>query len=146
MNASIPSVLQQLFADYTVLYHKVRGYHWNVRGPDFFTLHVEFETLYTALALRIDELAERLLALDASPQSSLERILSTARLTEEAGTPEARAMVERTAHDLATLNGWVKDGIEAAEAAGDTVTSDLLTQFVVAQAKTAWMFRAWLGR
>lgn len=140
------AMLRQLFSDYTVLYHKTRNYHWNVRGPDFFTLHAEFETLYTSLALRIDELAERILALNSTPPASMGEILELSRIEEERGHPEARAMVERLSADLSTLNGWIKEGIAVASDAGDTVTDDLLTQFAVAQAKTAWMFRAYLGR
>jgi starvation-inducible DNA-binding protein len=34
--------LNQLVADYQVLYQKLRSYHWNVTGRDFFTLHPVF--------------------------------------------------------------------------------------------------------
>ena len=34
--------LNTLLADYQVHYQKLRNYHWNVRGPMFFELHLKF--------------------------------------------------------------------------------------------------------
>ena len=31
--------LQQLLADFQVYYTNLRGFHWNIQGPDFFVLH-----------------------------------------------------------------------------------------------------------
>ncbi|HCN14489.1 MAG TPA: DNA starvation/stationary phase protection protein, partial [Moraxellaceae bacterium] len=56
--SAIVEQLNTLLANYHVFYTNVRGYHWNVRGSDFFTLHVKFEELYTALQIQIDEIAE----------------------------------------------------------------------------------------
>ena len=35
--------LQQLLADFQVYYTNLRGFHWNIQGPDFFVLHSKFE-------------------------------------------------------------------------------------------------------
>lgn len=59
-------LVNKQIANWTVLYTKLHNYHWYVTGPDFFTLHAKFEELYNEAALHIDELAERLLALEGS--------------------------------------------------------------------------------
>ncbi len=59
--------LNKLLADYQVLYMNTRGYHWNIKGQQFFELHVKFEEIYTDLQLKIDELAERILTLGFTP-------------------------------------------------------------------------------
>ena len=41
--AKVSEGLQQLLADFQVYYTNLRGYHWHVRGPQFFTLHAQFE-------------------------------------------------------------------------------------------------------
>ncbi|MFP4264165.1 MAG: Dps family protein, partial [Halomonas sp.] len=41
--------LNELLANYQIFYMNVRGYHWNVKGPQFFQLHEKFEELYTDL-------------------------------------------------------------------------------------------------
>ena len=55
--------LNALLSSYHLFYINVRGYHWNVKGEHFFTLHPKFEELYTELQLQIDEIAERILTL-----------------------------------------------------------------------------------
>ena len=57
--------LSRLLADTALLYMKTHGFHWNVAGPMFNTLHAMFEQQYTELALAVDEVAERIRALGA---------------------------------------------------------------------------------
>ncbi len=35
--------LQQLLADLQVYYTNLRGFHWNIKGREFFLLHEKFE-------------------------------------------------------------------------------------------------------
>ena len=62
---AIISGLSALLADTYSVYLKTHNFHWNVTGPMFVTLHTLFETQYTELALAVDEIAERIRALDA---------------------------------------------------------------------------------
>jgi len=34
--------LNKLLASYQILYMNVRGFHWNIRGNQFFELHLKF--------------------------------------------------------------------------------------------------------
>ena len=47
--------LNELLATYQVFYTNVRGYHWNIKGVNFFELHAKFEEIYTDLVEKIDE-------------------------------------------------------------------------------------------
>lgn len=53
----ITSALARLLADTYTLYLKTHSYHWNVVGPLFSTLHLEFERHYNDLAVAVDQLA-----------------------------------------------------------------------------------------
>ena len=59
--------LNHLLANYQIFYMNVRGYHWNVKGNDFFELHAKFEEFYTDLLTKVDEVAERILTLGHKP-------------------------------------------------------------------------------
>ncbi|MGK7370828.1 MAG: Dps family protein, partial [Candidatus Halalkalibacterium sp. M3_1C_030] len=59
--------LNTLLANYSVFYQNTRGYHWNIKGDNFFELHMKFEELYNDLLVKIDEVAERILTLGYSP-------------------------------------------------------------------------------
>jgi starvation-inducible DNA-binding protein len=41
--------MSALLADTSVLYMKTHGYHWNVVGPMFHSLHLMFEQQYVEL-------------------------------------------------------------------------------------------------
>ena len=51
--------LGRLLADTWVLYGKTHGFHWNVTGPMFNSLHGMFDTQYNELWDSLDEIAER---------------------------------------------------------------------------------------
>jgi len=138
--------LRQLEADYSVFYRKLRAFHWNVKGPNFFTLHEKFEELYDAFAVKVDELAERALTLGGEPIPTYKAVLDATRLKEVPEMPDASGMVEALYSDLKDLNQWTRETIESAEKAGDIGTSSLLEDFAVAGEKEAWMLRSFLGK
>lgn len=143
---SIIDQLRQLEADYSVFYRKLRAFHWNVKGPAFFTLHAKFEELYDAFAVKVDELAERALTLGGEPIPTYKAVLDVTRLQEVPEMPDASGMVETLYSDLKDLNQWTRETIESAEKAGDIGTSSLLEDFAVAGEKEAWMLRSFLGK
>ena len=69
--AAIAGGLSRLLADTYVLYLKTHGFHWNVEGPMFQTLHQMFMAQYTETWNAIDPIAERIRALgNYAPGSS----------------------------------------------------------------------------
>ena len=137
--------LNALLADYQVLYQKLRSYHWNVSGPMFFALHAKFEELYVDAAGKVDEIAERVLALGGRPFSTLKDQLEAARLHEDAGTPGAQDMVRNVQKDLERLNSSLRAASQEASQAGDTATVNQLDGYADGQEKTLWMLRAFLS-
>nr|NGX45706.1 DNA protection during starvation protein [Chlamydiota bacterium] len=55
--------LSKLLADTYLLYLKTQNSHWNVTGPEFYSLHLLFQSQYEEMAEAIDEIAERVRAL-----------------------------------------------------------------------------------
>jgi starvation-inducible DNA-binding protein len=72
--------LNLLLADYMIFYQNTRGLHWNIRGEKFFELHLKFEELYTNLLLKVDEVAERILTLGATPLHTFDNYKATSRI------------------------------------------------------------------
>ncbi len=136
--------LNRLLADHQVLYQKLRGYHWNVRGPLFFGLHAKFEELYDEAAEKVDALAERILAVGGRPVSTLADQIALARLKEDGETTNAEDMVRNVVDDLGRLNQALRSAAGKARA-GDPATANLLEGFADGQEKTAWMLRAFLS-
>jgi starvation-inducible DNA-binding protein len=137
--------LNHLLADGTVFYQKLRHYHWNVAGEDFFTLHEKFEQLYTAWALSLDAVAERILMLDGVPLHTLRSLLEASSLEEDESVPAAAGMVDAIIADLRTLCERAGEVITDAEAAADRGTVNLLDDLLDSMQKDIWMLGAWKG-
>jgi starvation-inducible DNA-binding protein len=56
----VSQVLSHVLADEIVLYTKTRNAHWNLKGPDFHSMHILFESQYNELAEIVDKIAERI--------------------------------------------------------------------------------------
>ena len=133
-------------ANWTLLYTKLHNFHWFVKGQNFFTLHEKFEELYNEAAGYIDELAERLLVIGGKPVATLRESLELATLSEAKSDETAEAMVSAIVSDFAVVSDELKQGMQAAEEAGDQATSDLLLGILSALEKHSWMLNAYLGK
>ncbi len=136
--------LNQLLADYMVYYQKLRNYHWNVRGQEFFKLHEKFEEGYLQTADWVDDLAERVLALGGDPYSTLQQFTEHGRLEEDPEAPEAKQMVRNLIDDIDQLNEWSQQIAESAEEVRDRTSANLLDDVIDAQVERQWMFQTFL--
>src|SRR6056297_1340775 len=78
----VVTTLNKLLANYQVHYQKLRNFHWNVEGKDFFELHEQFEEEYDAVKLQIDEIAERIRVFGKKPISTMQGYLDAAEIKE----------------------------------------------------------------
>lgn len=144
--AATSQLLNNLLADEYVLYTKTRYYHWNVTGPRFHTLHVFFETQYTALEEIVDQLAERVRQLGFFAFGTLEQFKKATRLSEDAdGIPTENEMIRNLTDDHESIIQQLRKDLEKAdENYHDAGTNDFLTGLMEQHEKMAWMLRAHL--
>lgn len=135
--------LNILLADYHVYYQKLRNFHWNVSGENFFDLHVKFEELYDDAKLKIDEIAERILTLRFAPVSNLTDYLEMASIKEAASDLTDREMVDAILDDHGKILKQLSAVVKKADTAGDEGTIDLIGAYIRELEKTSWMLDAW---
>ena len=120
--ANVVNGLSQLLADLQVFYSNLRGFHWNVKGKGFFTLHAKYEELYS-------------------------EYLKVARVKEEGNDPECgREGMMKVLDTLALLIGQERKLVELAGEANDEVTTALMDDYLKSQEKTVWMLAAFLSK
>lgn len=141
----IHEALNRQIANWSILYVKLHNYHWYVTGQQFFTLHAKFQELYEEAALHIDEIAERLLAVQGKPAARMSDYLKLSGVKEATGSENAVQMVETVAGDFTTLVGELKEAISLAQEAGDETTADMLLAIHTSLEKHIWMLRAFVG-
>lgn len=132
----------KLMADTYTLYLKTHGYHWNVEGPHFQSLHDQFMGQYTEMWTAVDELAERIRALGHYAPSSYASMAALSSLEEEDGQPDWHQMVKNLAKGHEQVAKTAREVLRVAEDAGDDATADIVAPRVTLHEKTAWMLRA----
>ena len=142
--SDVTTALDKLLADSYTLYVKTHGYHWNVKGPMFNSLHVMFEDQYSELALAVDEIAERSRALEAPALGSYAQFGAITDVPEDTTVPKAMDMVANLVKDHETVVAAAKALVAAAEEAGDDASVDLGVRRIDTHEKTAWMLRSHL--
>ncbi|WP_216900698.1 Dps family protein [Synechococcus sp. CCY 9618] len=136
--------LGRVLADSTVLYAKTHGFHWNVTGPMFNTLHLMFMEQYTELWTALDEIAERIRALGLPAPYGGSTYSGLSSVPESKGVPAAMDMVRELVVGHETVARTIRDVFTTADEANDQPTADLLTQRLQIHEKTAWMLRSLL--
>jgi len=141
--AEIVVSLNQLLSNYIVHYHKLRMFHWNVEGGDFFELHEQFEIEYNEVKSQIDILAERIRVFGLKPKNTLKQHIALSQIEEVEGELIPIAMVQEILKDFNVLHRALLDLIDAALNTGDSATEELATEFLRRLEKRHWMFTAW---
>ena len=136
--------LSRLLADTYVLYGKTHGFHWNVTGPMFNTLHLMFMEQYTELWNALDVIAERIRALGVVAPHGGSTLAGLASIKEADQKPAALEMVRELVAGHEAVARTARSVFPVAEAASDEPTADLLTQRLQIHEKTAWMLRSLL--
>src|SRR5690625_6306329 len=95
-NQKLVRFLNQLLANYFVIYVKLHRYHWYVQGEHFFHLHDQFEEMYRMFANDLDELAERILRSEEHTSELQSRGHLVCRLLLEKTTATASACARRS--------------------------------------------------
>ena len=139
----IAQQLGTLLADTYTLYLKTHGYHWNVTGPMFQTLHLLFETQYNALWTAVDGVAERIRSLGHPAPAGYTAFAKLANVKEGKAT-EAMDMVADLVKGHETVARTIRGIWPLVEKHSDQSTIDLLTQRLSVHEKTAWMLRSLL--
>ena len=141
---NVVDVLNKQVANWNVLYVKLHNYHWYVTGPHFFTLHEKFEEFYNESGTYIDELAERILALEGKPLATMKEYLATSSVSEGTSKESAEEMVQILVSDYSALIQELKEGMEVADGAGDETSADMLLAIHTTLEQHVWMLSAFL--
>lgn len=138
--------LNNLLADYMMFYQNARGLHWNIKGEKFFELHLKFEELYTNLLLKVDEVAERILTLGATPLHTFDDYESNAKIKSIKNVSDGRKGVKHILEAFETLLVKQRELLNLSADAGDEGTNALMSDYIREQEKLVWMYSSYLNK
>ena len=105
--------------------------HWNVKGHDFYQLHLLFDSIAEHLEDGVDLIAERITALGGRANGTARQTAANSSLEEYDhnalnGMEHVRVLADR----LASLSNAAREAIDRSDDLGDKGTSDLFTEIV----------------
>lgn len=136
--------LNQLLADYQVFYQNLRGLHWNIKGKEFFELHLKFEEYYNDAVVKIDEIAERILTLQTEPLHSFTDYLKNTQIKEERSISNGKEGIKIVLKNFSQIIAVEREILALANNADDEGTASLMSDYISETEKTLWMLNAYL--
>jgi len=140
----LSSRLNELLADYQLFYQNLRGLHWNIKGREFFELHVKFEEYYDNAVIKVDEIAERILTLEGEPLHTFTDYLKISEIKEEKGITNGLQGVTIIIDNFSILILKEREILSLAAEADDEGTVSLMSDYISETEKTLWMLNSYI--
>ena len=146
-NKKVNEILNTIVASQGLMYIKLHQFHWFIKGPQFFDLHVKLEDLYGQMTEDMDLVAERLLAIGGEPYATLKEFMDNSVIEESVEYKEKseEEMIKETILDYLKLGEELDRGIETTEEEKDFLSNDMLIALKMNADKQIWMLQAFLG-
>jgi starvation-inducible DNA-binding protein len=136
--------LNLLLCDLQLFYINARGFHWNINGNKFPELHIKLKELFTSTLIRIDAVAERILALGQKPLHSFSDYLKHATIKEFPYVSDGHKAVEAILDGFRILLDDERELLHLSSEANDELTNALMSAFIPEQENAVWMYSAYL--
>ena len=143
---STKDVLNQMVADLSQMSMVIHQTHWYMRGFGFLYLHPLMDDYKSEIDDQLDIVAERLVALNGSPVSTLQEISEKTKISSEPGTYDKSMseLLNNLLTDYKYLDNLYTDGIKISGDENDFASQDIMITFKELLEKRIWMISAQL--
>jgi starvation-inducible DNA-binding protein len=138
-------LLNARLADAIDLGLQAKQSHWNVKGPQFFSLHKLFDEIADGVEEHVDEIAERIAQLGGVAEGTVTAVKKRSSLVEyPLAIAEGKEHLEARRGALASFARSVRKSIDEASELRDADTADLFTEVSRGADKYLWLVEAHL--
>jgi starvation-inducible DNA-binding protein len=143
--AALAQLLNENLADLIDLQLQTKQAHWNVKGPEFISLHELCDSVAEEAGEFVDTVAERITALGGTAEGTVKVAAQRSRLAPyPLDITSGRQHVEALSTALARVAKSVRAAIGRAVELGDADTADPFTQVSRGIDKKLWFVEAHL--
>jgi starvation-inducible DNA-binding protein len=145
-NNELIEILRKTLAEAYVLYHTIHGFHWNLKGSDFYEYHKLFDEIVDDIYESIDPIAENIVKLggvapfvmsELISQSSIEQV----GLISESSAELTRKFVEMNTKFIENL----KKAFTIANDENEQGIANFIAERIDMHEKWNWFLKASLG-
>jgi len=141
------TALNMSLASTADLYNQLKQAHWNVKGPNFISLHKLFDDIASGMLSQSDTIAERVTSLGGSTLATTQMIGENTQLRAyPSDIFSEQAHLEHLIHNIAILGELTRNNIKQATELGDDATADIYIQLARFLDKHLWFLEAHLQK
>jgi starvation-inducible DNA-binding protein len=139
------ALLNQQLADVIDLQGQCKQAHWNVKGPQFYSLHKLFDKVHEAVSEYVDMIAERIVQLGGEARGTVRTAAQSSRLPiYPPAIVTGEEHCEALASALASFARGAREAIKQSDKAGDDATADIFTEITRGADQWLWMVESQL--
>jgi starvation-inducible DNA-binding protein len=125
------------------VHSQVKWAHWNVKGKNFYQLHLLFDSVATHLEDHIDTIAERISALGGIANGTVRESAAKSSIPEaDLAAYDGPDMVKFLVHNVGHYTNALRTAIQEADDLEDAITVDLFTTITREMDKDLWFIEA----
>ncbi|MEO8727479.1 MAG: DNA starvation/stationary phase protection protein Dps [Acidobacteriaceae bacterium] len=114
------------------MYSQIKFAHWNVKGLNFYQLHLLFDKIAEDVEGQVDEIAERITALGGVANATVRQAATSSRLPEyKVEAISGPDHLKSLSAALANYAKALRDVSEEVDNAGDDPTHDFFNQMII---------------
>jgi len=138
-------LLNARLADTIDMQTQAKFAHWNVKGEDFYQLHLLFDSIAEHVEDAVDLIAERVTALGGRANGTARQVAANSSIEEYDlnvmhGMDHVRALLK----SLASVANAAREAIKQCATLGDDATADVFTEIVRAADKDIYFLQSHL--
>ena len=138
--------LKDLLASGYVLYHTAHGFHWNMKGEDFYEYHKLFLKIYEDIYESLDPIAENIVKLGSRAPFAMGELSGRSKIKEVGQVPEEmRALVESFKEMNSQFIDSVKKTFIIANNSNEQGIANFIAERIDQHQKWDWFLKASLG-
>jgi starvation-inducible DNA-binding protein len=142
IRTQVIDILDARLADAIDLQTQMKQAHWNVKGPQFISLHKLFDEINEDVEDYVDLIAERQIQLGGVAHGTSRMVAGRTNLEEYPIVADGKLHVEAVSSALAKFGGLVRRAIDETDDLGDVDTSDIFTEISRGTDKWLWFVEA----
>jgi starvation-inducible DNA-binding protein len=128
----VTAVMQERLAEALDMYSQAKFAHWNVKGVNFYQLHLVFDSVANSIFPQIDSIAERMTQLGAVANGTVRQAASGSHIPEyDVTLTNGMDHVNALANALGCYCESLREASDKIDEIGDEPSSDFFKQLVV---------------
>ena len=142
-SSSLVTTLQKMLAEAYVLYHTIHGFHWNVKGSDFYEYHKLYDDIVDDIYEHIDPIAENIIKLGGEAPFAMSQLVKISGITETGLISKNHVELTKKFYDMnQEYIQNIKEAFKVANQNNEQGVANFIAERIDQHQKWSWFLKA----